>query len=117
MPLPYPMPGGGGGSKGDPGNPGKNAFTTVAATYSWGWPNSGEPAYLELVDTSWMAVGQPIFVSDGVNFGTFTLIEIDPDLVTVTLEEIEVPTRPASGTPMGVSAKVTPGGQRGPAGA
>lgn len=61
MPLPYPL------LYSTAGAP--PASTTIDASGTWAWPNIGEPSYQEVGDVSKLAVGDRVFIDDGVNRG------------------------------------------------
>lgn len=54
------------GSAGAPGTNGQNAFTTTTAQYIQ--PGSPGNINVQVLDTSWMIVGQTVFVEHGGNY-------------------------------------------------
>lgn len=66
-----------------PGAEGQSAFTTLTANLTI--PAIGDPVVVAVGNTDWMAVGQPLFLSDGSDFGHFVVLSINSS-ISVTLE-------------------------------
>ncbi len=54
-----------------PGDAGSNSYTTTSANFTV--PAIDATVAVQVGDTSWMAVGATIFISDGVDFGHFVV--------------------------------------------
>ncbi len=63
------------------GSPGFNAFTNTSASLIIG---GGGSFNLAVNNSSWAGIGETIFVSDGTNFGTFTVTAISTGNITGT---------------------------------
>ena len=57
-----------------PGSAGNNAYTTTTANFTV--PAIGSTVTISVGSTAWMAVGQKVFASDGVDFGNFEVQSI-----------------------------------------
>lgn len=76
-----PGPAGSAGPAGSSGSNGQNAFTLLTANLTL--PAVSASTTLFVASSTWMAVGQRIFASDGTHFGTFTITAI-PGVASVT---------------------------------
>lgn len=92
------------GAAGSPAAAGKNSFTTTAANFIM--PAANGNVTVVVVDTSWMAAGQPIFIETA---GHFAVVSVD-SAVSATLHARDIPTNAAAGTYITFPRKVTPGG-------
>lgn len=97
------------GTAGADGTNGVNAFTTTTANLTL--PAAAGPVVLAttFADSSWMAVGQRIFISDGTNFGTFTVLTL-PSSVSATLNWDDYPGDSVGTTVILSGAQVSPSG-------
>lgn len=86
-----------------------NAYTTTTADVLL--PAAAGPVVLatSVAVSSWMAIGQIIFISDGTNFGTFEVLTI-PSSTSVTLDWLDYPNDAAGTVTIVSGAKVTPAG-------
>lgn len=116
-----PGPVGPAGAAGTAGTNGVNAWTTVAAQFAM--PAEGASTVVSVVDASWMAIGQKVFLGDplGAARGTFEVIAIAAN--SVTLNNLENAATSAyldnsiAGTVFPIGTVVSPSGLQGPAGA
>jgi hypothetical protein len=92
------------GAAGAASTPGKNSFTTTAANFTM--PSAGANVTVTVVDTEWMATGQPVFIETAGHFAVVTV----NSATSVTLQARDIPTNAASGTLITFPRKVTPGG-------
>lgn len=106
-----PGPGGGPGTTGGPGPTGSSAFTTSTASFTV--PTEGVTASLPVLDASWMAVGQEVYLQGAGYFivqagtaGTVAQLQQDP----------AAPTNAAPLTVIVSGAQLSPAGFAGPAG-
>lgn len=113
-----PGPAGNDGADGADGVDGVNAFTLTAADFTV--PAELANVSVTVVDNTWMAVGQPVFVETA---GFYEVISVNVDGVTVTLKNLEDTAsdayldNAAPTTNIATGVKVTPGGWQGEAGA
>lgn len=71
------------GLAGADGAAGVNAFTTTISTITI--VNPGDTfTGIQVVDASWIAIGQTIFISDGTEWGTFTVTNVVGNLLDLT---------------------------------
>lgn len=99
------------GASGADGANGVNAYT-VTTTASFNLPGAPGPTGLvNVAVSSWMVVGQIIWISDalGTAMGTFKVLTI-PSSTGVTLNWLQYPDDSAPGTPITVGSGVTPSG-------
>lgn len=93
------------------GTDGVSAFTVTTANITL--PGAAgavvTPAIQTVANTSWMAVGQKIFISDGINFGTFTILTI-PSATGLTLSWLDYSGDAAGTTVIASGAKVVASG-------
>jgi len=97
------------GAAGAAGTNGVNAYTnlTIAGTIP---AVVGNTQTYTVANSSWMAIGEIIFVSDGINQGTFEVITL-PSATSVELEWLDYPSDSAGGSALTVTAtKLTPSG-------
>lgn len=102
-----PGPRGAAGATGAPGaaaSAGRNSFTTTAANFTM--PAANGNVSVIVVDSAWMAAGQPIFIETA---GHFLVVSVD-SAVSATLQARSIPTNAAAGTLITFPRKVTPGG-------
>lgn len=99
------------------GSAGKNAYTVSTAGTTWG--NANETFYLTVATgtVDWMGVGQWIFISDGVAYGTGTVQQVAPEdpefpgtQIVVVLDH-STPGNPEVGTVIASGATVSPTGR------
>lgn len=97
------------GAAGADGTDGANAFTTTTAAITL--PGAAGPvvAISSFVDTSWMGVGQIIFISDGTDFAHLKVLTI-PSSVSATLEWMDYEGDAAGGSVLGNGSTVSPSG-------
>jgi len=106
------------GSPGEPGAPGTdgtngvNAFTVLSADLLIPVAPGPVVAATSVAVSSWMAIDQIIFISDGTNWGHFKVLTI-PGSQTVTLEWLNYPGDSAAGSTISIvpgPAIVSPAG-------
>jgi hypothetical protein len=97
------------GAAGADGAPGVNAYTLNTAAFVV--PAKAANVTVTVADTSWMAVGQPIFIEGA---GVFEVVAI-PSATTVQLEYLDYDTNVEVGTNIAIGSVVTPGGFQEPA--
>lgn len=100
------------GSPGNPGNNGTNginAFTTTTGNFPIP-PTAGSQVSVSVGSTAWMAVGQPIYVSDGTNQANFTVASIS-GINGVFLKWLNASGDSTGGTTINSGAIVTAGGR------
>lgn len=90
-----------------PGTAGTDAFTTTTADFTI--PAIGATVVVTVGNTDWMAKGQPVFASDGVDWGTFEVNTIT-STTQVTLEFLGAEGDGSPGAVIGSGAAVSPGG-------
>jgi len=98
------------GPDGVAGEDGVNAFTTLATTLII--PAATGPVLVSptVTDSSWIAVGQTIFVSDETSWGTFTVDAIVGNVIDLTY--LDTPSDTPGGT-IAIGGTVTPSGTPG----
>lgn len=96
--------------QGPQGDQGVNAYTAV--TSSFVQPSVSGFVVVSVADTSWMAVGQTLFVETGGNYEVAGII----DEVTVSLENIGAFGNAIVGATIPNASKVSPSGPEGPVG-
>lgn len=87
-----------------PGLTGQSAFTLTAATFVV--PAVSGSVTIEVDNTDWIAVGEPIFIEGA---GTFTVTAV-VDGTHVTITYLDIPANTASGNTIAVDTLVTPSG-------
>jgi hypothetical protein len=99
------------GDSGPAGTNGQPAFTatTAAATF----PDTATPVVVSVLNSTWMAVGQIVFLSDGTNFASCVVTAVSyvsPTVVTLTWQNYNGD----SGAPVtvGLGASVVPAGRQ-----
>lgn len=92
------------------GPQGKNAFTTTGTNFTQ--PAVGSTVSVPVLDTSWMASGENVFIAGG---GTYSVFSIT-DATHVILTNLGQPENASPGVTVGGPAQVTPSGVRGAAG-
>lgn len=108
-----PGPAGAAGAAGAAGTNGKNCFTTVGLSYVQ--PSIGATVQITVVDTSWMAVGEAIFIQTG---GYYLIVSVDStNLVTISNDAQWTGFNRPVGQTINPTSRVTPGGIRGFTGA
>lgn len=99
------------GPAGTDGTDGADAFTTTTANILL--PGSAGPVTVPAIqtfaDTSWMAVGQKIFISDGTDWGTFEVLTITSS-TGATLSWLDYNGDSAGASTIDIGAKVSPSG-------
>lgn len=95
-----------------PGSPGQDAFTTTTGNFTI--PAIAATVVVAVGNTDWMSIGQPVFVSDGVDWGTFEVSTINTT-TSVTLEFLGAQNDGSPGAVIGSGATVSPGGNPQPA--
>lgn len=98
------------GPTGTTGTTGANAFTVT--TSSFVVPAVASTVTVPVVETSFMAVGQYLYVTDGTSKSIFQVSSIG-SLTSVTLTYIADPINTQAGNTMGSNAAVTPAGFNG----
>ncbi len=100
------------GDKGDAGTNGINAFTLLSSALVL--PTSPTDALTASVaDSTWMAVGEVIFFSDGTNFA-HVRVTSKPSAASVSGVFLRYPGNAADGVSIGIGAIVTPSGIKTP---
>src|SRR5439155_502704 len=99
------------GSAGTNGTNGVDAFTTTTASYTQ--PASGSDVTVSVGDTSWLGIGQVLFIPTG----GFYIVSSITDPTTVILTNLGYPGNASSGTVVGSEQVVSSGGLIGPTGA
>lgn len=104
------------GSAGAAGAAGVNAFTTTTAAFTM--PAESATVSVQVIDTSWMVVGQKLFVQTA---GYMTISSITNSITVVLLNPENTATgaytvNAAPGTNIPSGSKVAPGGEQGPGG-
>jgi len=99
------------GTPGAPGTDGADAFTTTTANILL--PGSAGPVTVPAIqtfaDTSWMAVGQKIFISDGTDWGTFEVLTITSS-TGATLSWLDYNGDSVGASTIDLGARVSPSG-------
>lgn len=108
-----PGPRGPAGTSGTNGTNGSNSFTTIVSS-SDNLPAVSANVTLQVVDSSWMAVGEPVFIQF---WGSGFIVVSIPDATHVTIQNTGNTDNQAPGTPVVVGSMVAPTGFQGPTGA
>jgi hypothetical protein len=97
------------GADGADGANGVNAYTVTTSTVIL--PAAAGPVVLatSVAVSSWMAIGQIIFISDGTNWGHFEVLTL-PSSTSVTLDWLQYPNDAAGTTVIASGATVSPAG-------
>jgi len=90
-----------------PGSAGQSAYTTTTANFTV--PAIAATVVVAVANSDWMAVGQPVFASDGVDWGHFEVSAIN-SAISVTLEFLGQTNDASPGAVIGSGAKVVAGG-------
>ena len=98
------------GLPGIDGTAGVSAFTAVSPS-SFVIPAVNSTVTVSVLDSSWMAIGELVFVSDGTDKGTFQVTAL-PTTTSVTLKFLGYQLDSLPGATIDVAAIVTPTGQR-----
>lgn len=101
------------GEKGDPGTNGTNginAFTLTTADFVI--PAINNNVTIQVANSSWAAIGQNIFISDGTNLGNFSVVSI-PNTNSITVQFLGYTNDSAPGATISSGAIVSPAGQKG----
>lgn len=99
------------GNTGAGGSNGVNAFTLT--TSSFVLPAAMGTVTVLVGSSLWMAIGEPIFISDGTNQGNFKVVSF-PSATAVVLQWLNYPGDATTGTTILANATVTPTGLEGP---
>jgi hypothetical protein len=102
-----PGPPGTNGTDGADGAPGLNAFTLTTANLTLPAVNSN--VTVAVADTTWMAIGQNVFISDGIKQGNFQVVAVISS-TSVQLEFLGYPGDGAPGDAITSGANVSPAG-------
>lgn len=102
-----PGPQGDAGTDGSDGSNGTNAFTLTTADFVV--PALGGNVTIDVADSSWAVVGQPVFVFDA---GTFEVVSI-PSATSLQLQYLNYDTNTESGNSVALGSSVAPGGFNG----
>lgn len=95
------------GADGEDGVNGVNAFTTVAANFVI--PAIGANVTVAVGNSTWMVIGQKIWISDGTDQGTFEVVSI-PGPSSVELEFLGYVDDSSAGATINSGAGVSPSG-------
>lgn len=107
-PLTISVPGGQGLPGGAAIN-GINAFTATSASFVI--PAINSTVTINVLNSQWMAIGELLFISDGIKQGTFQVTAI-PTTSSVTIKFLGFPGDSTPGSTIGSPAVVTPTGQK-----
>lgn len=99
-----PGPEGGAGTNGLNGADGINAYTITTANFDV--PALGVNVTVEVVNSSWMVAGQPVFIAGA---GFFTVVS-KPTTTSAILTYSNVPANTSTGTTINAGAGVSPSG-------
>lgn len=99
------------GTTGPGGSNGVNAFSIT--TSSFVLPAANGTVTVLLGSSLWMAIGEPIFISDGTNQANFKVVSF-PSATAVVLQWLNYPGDATTGTTIAANATVTPTGLQGP---
>ncbi len=99
------------GEEGTPGTNGINAYTLTTADFVI--PAVSANVSITVVENSWMAVGQKIFISDSDTFGTFQVVS-KTGTTQVTLTYLDYIENTETGETVTTGAMVVPSGAEGP---
>lgn len=105
-----PGPAGAPGAPGADGTDGSNAFTTTTAQYTQ--PAVGNNVTIAVTDSTWAAIGQPVFVSVG---GSYTVASI-PDATHLQITNLGYSGNAAPAAIVATSQQVSPSGVKGDTG-
>jgi hypothetical protein len=97
------------GSQGTPGTNGVNAFTFTTADFVL--PPVNNTVQVFALNTTWMGVGELVFISDGTTFATFQVTAIGSS-TQFTAKFLGYPLDASAGATILLGAIVTPTGQR-----
>ena len=100
------------GAPGTNGTNGANAFTLTTANFTI--PAIGSNVTVSVANTSWMVVGQNVFISDGTKQGNFQVAVIN-GTTSVDLKFLGYTGDGSPGDSITVGAKVSPSGLQGAA--
>lgn len=103
------------GAAGADGTDGVNAFTTTTAIINLPVAPGPvtSPAVQSFADTSWMSIGQVIFISDGTDYAHFRVLT-KPSTITATLEWLDYEDDAAAGSELASGSTVSPSGTQPP---
>lgn len=87
-----------------PGSQGQSAFTDTAASFVV--PAVGNDVTITVLNTDWMAVGEPIFIEGAGTFEVVTIV----DATHVTVEYLDIDANTAAGNAIASGTIVTPTG-------
>lgn len=73
---------------------------------------AGDPVSIGVAENSWAAIGQVIFVSDGIDFGTFRVTGLTGSTI-ISATWLDAPNDAAAGAIIGIGGKVVPSGEVG----
>lgn len=102
------------GTDGAAGTNGVNAYTVTTANLTI--PTTGSTVAIAVANTSWISVGQFLFVSDGTNLAHFQVTAIQASPPVVTLKALGNNGDSAPTVVITSGASVSPGGVQGTAG-
>jgi hypothetical protein len=97
------------GSQGTPGTNGVNAYSFTSASFVI--PAVNATVTVSALNTTWMGVGELVFISDGVTFATFQVTAIGSS-TQFTAKFLGYPLDASAGATILLGAIVTPSGQR-----
>jgi hypothetical protein len=100
------------GNPGAPGINGQNAYTVTTADLVI--PAVDGNVVVSVLSSLWMAVGLPVFISDGTSVGSFTVVSF-PTAASVSLTFNGYNGDSAPGATISAGAAVVASGQQGPA--
>ncbi len=109
-PQQIPGPQGNPGVDGTNGTDGENAFTTTTASFVQ--PAVSSTVNIEVVNSDWATVGQPVFVTTGGSY----LVTTVPDSSHVTIQNLGYSGNAAPAAVIASASVVTPSGLKGDAG-
>jgi len=92
---------------GSPGLLGQNAFTTLSSGFNQ--PNVGNTSFINVINSSWVIIGQIIFIATG---GYYQIIDI-PNDTSLEVLNLGYPENAAVASSINVDSKISPGGSRG----
>lgn len=102
-----PGPQGDAGTDGTDGSNGTSAFTLTTADFVV--PALGANVTVDVADSSWAVVGQPVYITGA---GTFVVVSV-PSANSLQLQYLNYDTNTESGNPVTLGAGVSPGGFNG----
>jgi hypothetical protein len=100
------------GAAGAAGSNGVNAFTITTSDFVL--PAANSNVTVLVANSTWMAIGQNLFISDGTNIGNFQVVSF-PNNASVVLEFLDYTGDTAPGATVSAGAMVSPSGLQGPA--